>query len=119
MMNEDKNGHDTLLGLGGDDKLSGGSGDDLLRGRSGNNTLLGSSGQDRFAIGAGSDIIADFNVMEGDRTTIINAGFPQLITQGTGDNAKDTLMQLAGSNNPLGTVKGVEASALIPTFPTV
>jgi len=108
-------GNDTLLGLGGDDKLSGGEGDDLLRGGAGKNTLLGGQGGDRFAMGEGTDTIVDFNAMEGDRIALINVSFPQLtLTQGTGDNAKDTLIQLTGSNNLLGIVKGIAAIALSP-----
>jgi len=113
-------GNDTLLGLGGDDKLSGGEGDDLLRGGTGSNMLLGGSGSDRFAIGEGSDIIADFKVTEGDRIALINVSFAQLtLTQGTGSNAKDTLIQLASSNNLLGIVKGVEASTLTQSVFTI
>lgn len=110
-------GNDTLLGLEGDDRLSGGEGDDLLRGGAGKNALLGGQGGDRFAMGEGTDIIADFNVMEGDRIALINVDFSQLLlTQGTADHAKDTLIQLAGSNNLLGILKGVEAIALTPSL---
>ncbi|WP_369177465.1 BspA family leucine-rich repeat surface protein [Candidatus Thiodubiliella endoseptemdiera] len=59
-----------LHGLGGDDILKGGSSNDKLYGGSGNDTLTGGTGADTFFYGyknAGNDIIADFNIAQGDK----------------------------------------------------
>lgn len=63
-------GDDYLNGGGNNDLLSGGTGEDLLVGGLGRDTLHGGADQDRFvfqscaesAVGAGRDIIADFEV---------------------------------------------------------
>jgi hypothetical protein len=68
-------GNDTLLGSGGGDMLVGGSGRDWLDGGEGDDTLTGGLGNDRFvfAIGSGSDRVADFTT--GDRIDLREWGF--------------------------------------------
>ncbi len=75
-------GHDTLYGGDGNDYLDGGDGNDLLFGGSGLDTLKGGLGADIFGFEAdtaftGRDIVADFNIGEGDAIDIsdILAGF--------------------------------------------
>ncbi|WP_340160155.1 Ig-like domain-containing protein, partial [uncultured Hoeflea sp.] len=69
-------GADTLSGLGGDDLLSGGAGDDFLTGGLGRDTLNGGDGADSFIFDDGAlsdaalgikDLIADYELGEGDR----------------------------------------------------
>ena len=64
-------GNDTLNGGAGNDYLNGGSGNDFLIGGEGMDTLVGGTGSDTFVlISTGfnnSDIIKDFNYLEGDK----------------------------------------------------
>jgi hypothetical protein len=59
-------GADTLSGGEGRDTLNGGDGDDLIAGGTGNDRLTGGAGRDRFvfAVGDGSDRIADFEALD-------------------------------------------------------
>lgn len=68
-------GNDTVYGGQNEDVLFGEEGNDLLSGDLGNDTLYGGSGADRFwfRTGNGADVIADFNLLEGDRV-LITAG---------------------------------------------
>ncbi|WP_298628298.1 Ig-like domain-containing protein [uncultured Legionella sp.] len=73
-------GDDQLYGQGGNDILDGGAGNDRLYGGAGNDILTGSTGADRFIFVRGdggssiatasTDIITDFNAIEGDRIVI-------------------------------------------------
>lgn len=63
-------GDDALWGLGDDDILVGGDGDDALIGGAGNDVMSGGSGADKFVYITpldGQDVIADFDIAEGDR----------------------------------------------------
>jgi Ca2+-binding RTX toxin-like protein len=67
-------GNDSLLGLGGADSLLGGNGNDSLKGGAGADALWGGIGADTFvlsalsdSLAASSDIIWDFNPVEGDK----------------------------------------------------
>ena len=61
-----RSGHDTLLGLRGADLIKGGKGDDLIDGGRGRDRLLGGKGADVFRMSPGRDVIADFNIEQGD-----------------------------------------------------
>ena len=63
-------GADEVYGEGGDDTVRGGLGDDLLNGQDGNDQLWGDPGADRFVLSSGMDIVADFNLGEGDRVLV-------------------------------------------------
>ena len=108
-----KNGKDTLLGLAGDDYLAGGNGRDSLTGGFGDDTLLGGKGNDTFVLAAsyGTDTVLDF-VTGSDIFSLANGlTFEQLaITQGTGDNANNTL--IANNDELLAIVSGVQANTL-------
>lgn len=99
-------GHDTLLGGQGSDRLIGGDGDDFLTGGTGNDTLIGGlgedtligdSGSDVFVLtpNAGTDIIYDLDLNQGDRLGFINGlTFEQLaIAQGTDSNVNNTVLR--------------------------
>ncbi|MBU8545813.1 MULTISPECIES: calcium-binding protein, partial [Roseomonadaceae] len=64
-------GADTLYGGAGNDTLIGGDGTDLLDGGIGADSLVGGDGADVFlfrsAMEANDDVVADFNVAQGDR----------------------------------------------------
>jgi len=62
-------GHDTLTGGAGNDLINGGEGEDNLTGGPGSDTLTGGAGADSFVFlrGHGTDVITDFNPLEGDR----------------------------------------------------
>ncbi len=67
---EGTNGNDTLIGTSHADQLRGSGGDDVLIGALGGDVLIGGSGADTFVIRSlaeAGDVIADFNVAEGDR----------------------------------------------------
>ncbi len=108
------NGKDTLLGLAGDDYLAGGNGRDLLNGGYGDDTLVGGNGKDIFVLASsyGTDTIVDFG--KGDFLGLANGlTFEQLeITQGTGNNAHNTLITNSSTNELLAIVNGVQFNVL-------
>lgn len=127
------NSTDTLTALAGDDYLDGGNGNDMLDGGTGNDTLLGMNGNDTLMGGAGNDILtggrgADYFVLAfgADTDTVTDykdnedklglsrgLAFNQLrITQGTGANAENTLIQLNSSNELLTILTGVQANVI-------
>lgn len=127
------NGKDTLTALAGDDYLDGGNGNDVLDGGNGKDTLLGMNGNDTLtggagndiltggrgadyfvlAVGAGTDTVTDFNDNEDKLGLSGGLTFDQLrITQGTGANAKNTLIQLNSSNELLSILTGVQADVI-------
>jgi len=62
--------NDSLWGGEGLDSLSGDLGNDSLDGGLGNDQLTGGQGADLFRLSGGSDVIVDFNILEGDRLGI-------------------------------------------------
>lgn len=127
------NGKDTLTALAGDDYLDGGNGNDVLDGGTGNDTLLGMNGNDTLtggagndiltggrgadyfvlAVGAGTDTVTDFKDNEDKLGLSGGLTFDQLrIAQGTGANAKNTLIQLNSSNELLTILTGVQADVI-------
>ncbi|MBW4659264.1 MAG: phytase [Drouetiella hepatica Uher 2000/2452] len=103
-------GNDLLIGGSGSDGLDGGSGSDTLRGNQGNDYLQGRNGADLFvfAVGDGTDIVADFSLSEGDRIGLSGGlTFGQLILTQQGSN---TLIQ-AGTE-ALAVLNNVQASTL-------
>jgi Ca2+-binding RTX toxin-like protein len=104
-------GNDTLIGGDGNDTLIGGAGNDLLIGGEGNDTLVGGVGRDRFllSLNSGTDTILNFEI--GKDLLVLGQGlsFGQLsITQ----HNSDTLISLAGSNQPLAILEGIQASGM-------
>lgn len=115
-------GNDTLHGLGGadslrggkgDDRLDGGEGDDWLAGGRGADTLTGGPGADTFNsfAGAGTDVVTDFSVAEGDRVEL-DPGTAFKVRQ----EGADTVVEMEGARLVL---KGVKAASLPPTAITV
>lgn len=108
------NGNDILLGQVSNDNLIGGNGDDVLYGGLGNDTLLGGRGADRFMIapGNGTDTISDFTNQD---LICLPEGlsFGQLsVTQGTGINANNTLIDVQNSGEVLAILAGVQATTI-------
>ena len=112
-------GNDLLEGKSGNDTLRGGLGNDILVGGLGTDTLTGGIGKDTFVIGAGegTDTITDFTPKEGDRIGLEGSlTFEQLtIAQGTGANAKDTLVTVTQTGEVLAILKNVTASTIDDT----
>ncbi len=108
------NGKDTLLGLAGEDYLVGGNGKDLLNGGFGDDTLVGGNGKDTFVLASsyGTDTILDFG--KGDFLGLAKGlTFDQLeITQGTDNNANNTLITNSSTNELLAIVNGVQSNVL-------
>ncbi|MFB2879851.1 calcium-binding protein [Floridanema aerugineum] len=118
---------DSLTGNAGDDLLDGGAGNDYLDGGDGNNifyggagqdSLIGGVGQDTFALvaGTGTDAIFDF-IVGSDRFGLTNGlTFEQLkVSQGTGNNASNTVISLVSNNEVLATLIGIQANAISST----
>jgi Ca2+-binding RTX toxin-like protein len=59
-------GNDILAGGGDDDFLVGEDGNDKLYGDLGDDVLVGGPGADYFDCGEGVDVVADFNIQQGD-----------------------------------------------------
>ena len=112
-------GNDLLEGKSGNDTLRGGLGNDILVGGLGNDTLTGGIGKDTFVFGAGegTDIVTDFTKAEGDRIGLKGSlTFEQLtVAQGTGANAKDTLISITKTGEVLAILKNVTASTIDDT----
>lgn len=127
------NGKDPLTALAGDDYLDGGNGNDVLDGGIGNDTLLGMNGNDTLtggagndiltggrgadyfvlAVGAGTDTVTDFKDNEDKLGLSGGLTFNQLrITQGTGANAENTLIQLNSSNELLTILNNVQTDVI-------
>ena len=113
-----KAGADILIGSSGTDELTGGSGRDILSGREGKDILTGGSGNDTFYLptegqGQGPDLITDFNSSEDLIELSEGLKFDDLsITQGIGNQADDTFIRIADSNEFLATLRGIEASTI-------
>ena len=75
-------GEDWLFGDLGDDVIRGGEGSDYLDGGLGRDALWGGQGADVFRVSAGSDLIGDFSLSEGDRIEIA-ASWPYRLSEGT------------------------------------
>lgn len=125
-------GDDSLTGNAGDDLLNGGAGNDYLDGGDGNNifyggagqdSLIGGASQDTFALitGTGTDAIFNF-IVGSDRFGLTNSlTFEQLkVSQGTGNNASNTVISLVSNNEVLATLIGIQANSISSTdFTTV
>ena len=113
-------GSDLLEGKSGNDTLRGGLGNDILVGGVGNDIHAGGIGKDTFVVGAGegTDTITDFTKGDGDRIGLKGSlTFEQLtIAQGTGANAKDTLITVTTTGEVLAILKNVTASTIDDTL---
>jgi uncharacterized delta-60 repeat protein len=110
-----KGGNDLLRGGTGNDKLFGGAGNDILRGGFGNDTLSGGNDNDLFVLASseGTDTITDFNLSADKIGLSGGLSFGQLsITQGTGSNARNTLITDGNNNQLLAILSGVQANTL-------
>jgi Ca2+-binding RTX toxin-like protein len=110
-------GNDTLDAGEGNDTLFGGDGDDLLVGGLGQDTLTGNEGKDLFAIDSKAIVtITDFT--DGQDFLQLSKGFSFAdlkITQGSGENAADTLIFLNSKNEPIAILSGVSTDAIDAT----
>lgn len=133
------NGNDSLYGLVGDDQLDGSNGNDILRGGMGNDKLNGGNGNDRLYAGKGRDTLTGGNgddifvirkdtgsstLAEADAIADFGRGkdliglksgltFNDLnIAQGTGANAKDTVISDKSTNSILAVLQGVNSSTI-------
>ncbi|MDB9515161.1 hypothetical protein PN499_28575 [Kamptonema animale CS-326] len=133
------NEDDSLYGGVGDDILRGGKGKDLLFGEEGNDLLVGDFDQDSLVGGAGSDlfvlqsrkkdsssdtstnpaevdIVADFQLTDGDKIGLVGLANNALsfesiqiqVNDGTSESA--TAIKIKASGEYLGIVKGVAAN---------
>lgn len=108
-------GNDLVHGGIGDDHLNGGSGHDRLVGGSGDDYLIGSWGADQFVfnpnnIGAsgsmdeGHDVIADFNIAQGDRLVLDLSTFEKAtldtVAAAAGDTTELELIDLLADLDP-------------------
>jgi CubicO group peptidase (beta-lactamase class C family) len=104
-------GNDTLDAGEGNDTLFGGDGDDLLIGGLGKDTLTGNEGKDLFTLQPGAmTTITDFT--DGQDLLQLPEGlsFADLkITQGSGENAADTLITLNNNSEIIAVLNGVSA----------
>ncbi len=111
--------HDTIIGGDGDDDdtLLGGVGDDLLIAGLGKDTLTGNEGKDLFMMQSPAiTTITDFT--DGQDFLQLSEGlsFADLkITQGSGENAADTLISLNSNNEPIAILSGVNTDAIDAT----
>ncbi|MGK7904937.1 MAG: calcium-binding protein [Hormoscilla sp.] len=135
-------GDDTIFGRAGDDILSGGDDNDLLlggngrdeiSGDAGNDTIFGGRGADTFTGGAGrdsftitatsggatiaeADVVLDFQNGQDFIGLAEGLSFADLeITQGTGENANDTIVRQLVDDTPgnyLLVLKNVNAIAI-------
>ena len=114
-------GHDKLEGGKGYDTLEGGNGNDYLDGGQGKDVLIGDAGNDQFVLKSkysspkvdSADTILDFQ--KGfDRIVLKDGlGVSNLnITQGTGLNANDTILNMAGTGQVLAVVKNVNSTTI-------
>ncbi|MEG4107208.1 SdrD B-like domain-containing protein [Microcoleus sp. S13_C5] len=104
-------GNNTLIGGSGDDVLFADTGDDLLFGGIGSDTLVGGSGSNGFVLSAGGGIDTIFNFTAGVDLIELLGGldFNQLsLTETNGSTA----IAIAGSNEILAILTGVQASQL-------
>jgi Ca2+-binding RTX toxin-like protein len=124
-----KAGDDILLGGDDNDRIWGNGGNDILQGGPGNDRLTGDDrsgdrGRDLFvlAVGEGTDVITDFQVGE-DQIALLGAiTFDHLtISQGTGKQAHDTLIEVTDSGEVLAilarqTASDIGANSFVDTF---
>lgn len=136
---EGLNGNDSLYGLVGDDQLDGSNGNDTLQGGTGNDRLNGGNGSDRNYAGKGRDPLTGGNgddifvisldtgsstYSEADLITDFGRGkdliglksgltFDDLnVAQGTGANARDTVITDKSTNSVLAVLQGVNSSTI-------
>ncbi len=90
---EGGDGADTLRGGQHEDVLRGGDGADWLSGDLGSDTIFGGSGADTFHAwsASGLDVIADFNLAEGDRVLITGGATYQVAQHGA-----DVVIDISG-----------------------
>ena len=123
-------GNDTLLGQDGDDAIFGGEGNDQLDGGSGNDLLSGGVGSDTMTTGLGDDTIiisassGGANFSDTDYITDFTNGSDRIsladgltyddlfITQGTGENAGDTIIRNGSAGEFLLVLTGVDSETI-------
>ena len=106
-------GNDILFGGKGNDTLNGGAGDDLLNGGKGRDTFV-------LTPGNGTDTIADFTIGQDLLELAGGLKFEQLtITQGTGTQARDTLIRLVSTGAVLASLADSSASSITPAMFTL
>jgi alkaline phosphatase len=108
-------GDDNLYGDRGNDLLVGGNGNDLLQGGFGQNVITGGAGEDRFVLAAGEgiNIVTDFTLADDLLILSGGLGFEQLtVAQGVGDQASNTLIKLAQTDELLAVLNDVPANTI-------
>jgi RTX calcium-binding nonapeptide repeat (4 copies) len=124
---------DSIVGGAGDDTLRGGKGSDVLIGSDGDDFLAGDLNQDLLSGGAGrdiyvpqneeeagisilldeTDIITDFNMVEGDRIGLIGStqfsdlSFELVDSDSGGTSVSSTAIKLMKTGSYLGIVQGI------------
>ena len=91
-------GNDLLRGGGGHDSLLGGAGRDRLLGEAGNDVLSGGTGADQFifALRGGDDIIRDFT--DGQDRIRITGGASSMADLNLSQQGRDTLIEFADTS---------------------
>jgi lysophospholipase L1-like esterase len=104
---------DTLTGNAGVNILQGGAGNDRLDGSGGSDLLYGNAGTDTFvlAAGNGTDTIADFEVGKDLLGLAGGLNFNQISIASANGN-RDTAITLAGSNEAIAILSGVQSTAI-------
>jgi serralysin len=103
-------GADLVRGGQGNDLLNGGGGDDQIFGDLGADTMTGGPGADifHFALGGGVDVVADFNLADGDRIQLDGAPAYAVAQSGS-----DTVISIGVGADQLVLI-GVQAATLGP-----
>ncbi|MDB9510796.1 hypothetical protein PN499_06350, partial [Kamptonema animale CS-326] len=113
---------DRIYSGDGDDLLFGDAGNDYLFGEMGADTITGGLGFDVFAIAIGTggtslvaaDVITDFTPNQDKIDLLSSLTFNHLnISQGTGLNIADTIIQYQVTGEYLAILKGVTASSVV------
>lgn len=99
-------GNSYLIGGNGNDSLIGGEGADTLVGGNGNDTMYGGGGSNTFVFTAGSEVIADYSVGEGNTISLASGK----VTASTVKNSTDVVLTV-GNKGTL-TVKNANATEL-------
>jgi hypothetical protein len=114
-------GQDQLLGGKDAEVLVGGGGDDLLNGRGGRDRITGGAGRDRFVLATGSALLTNAPEIADFKNGLDYLELPRLkfadltIRQGTGTQARNTVIQDKQTGEFLAVLKNLRSSDLDAT----